>query len=101
MTSEQTLSDRPQEAGAPARGSGILRRAFVDHPRLVGEGYLEHAGIAARFGGKMVAGGIKCLAHAVVPGMFERAASDCVRELHRELEQRRQAAAHTDPDYVI
>jgi hypothetical protein len=67
----------------------------------VGESYFEHAGIAGRFGAAMVAGGIKCLLHAVMPAVFERSASECVARLNGELTRRRAASADAYPDYVI
>ena len=74
---------------------------LLRHPRSVGETYREHAAIATRFAVGMIGGGMKCLVHAVIPGLFERAASDRVRALHVELEHRRRVAADTFPDYVI
>ncbi len=86
--------------------SGSGRRSLIDtvffaHPRAVGETYVEHAGVAGRFGLAMLAGGFKCVLHAVVPSLYDRAASDTVHALHGELERRRRMAADTDPDYVI
>lgn len=80
--------------------SGPLASLFTDHPRAIGETYAEHAATAARFGVTMIAGGLRCLAHAVIPGVHERAASDCVRGLHGQLERRRREM-DVDPDYVI
>lgn len=80
---------------------GLLDRLLFAHPRTVGESYSEHAGIASRFGATMVAGGVKCLVHALVPSVFERAASDTVAKLHGELTRRRAASSDNYPDYVI
>ncbi len=80
---------------------GLARRLFLEHPATVGESYFEHAGIAARFGMTMVIGGAKCILHAAVPAIFERAASDCVARLNGELTSRRAASADDFPDYVI
>ena len=80
--------------------SGLLDRILLAHPRTVGESYVEHAGIAGRFGATMVAGGLKCLVHAVLPSVFERSASDCVAKLNRELTRRRAAAPDANPDYI-
>jgi hypothetical protein len=79
----------------------FAERLFLAHPRSVGESYVEHAGIAARFGAAMVAGGLKCLVHAAFPAVFARAASECVARLHGELARRRAASADSFPDYVI
>jgi hypothetical protein len=89
-----------QHSSAPAR-SGLFDRLMLAHPRAVGETYFEHAGIASRFGGTMILGGIKCVLHAVVPAVFDRAASDCVTKLNGELTRRRAASADSFPDYVI
>lgn len=80
---------------------GLIDRLLMAHPRTVGETYAEHAGIASRFGATMVAGGVKCLIHAVLPSVFERSASDCVTKLNGELTRRRAASAESFPDYVI
>ncbi len=65
----------------------LLRR-----PRSVGEIRGEHAKIARRFARRfaagMIGGGLKCLAHAIIPGMFER-------------EHRRRVAVDTFRDDVI
>lgn len=87
------------EVQTPRRG--LFDRLLHAHPRSVGESYGEHAAIAGRFGATMVAGGIRCLVHAVLPSVFERSASDCVARLNGELTRRRAASADAYPDYVI
>src|SRR3546814_15948417 len=42
---------------------------LLRHPRSVGETYGEHATIAIRFAMGMIGGGVKCLVHAIIPGM--------------------------------
>jgi Flp pilus assembly pilin Flp len=90
----------PAVSSAKPRG-GLIHRLLFAHPRTVGETYVEHARIAGRFGATMVVGGVKCLVHAVLPAVFERAASDCVARLNGELTRRRAAAPDANPDYVI
>ena len=68
-----------------------LRRFFSAHPSSVGETYAEHATIALRFGGTMLVGGVACMLHAILPGIFQRSASRRVRQLHRELTERERA----------
>ena len=65
-------------------------RAFLDHPRSLGESYWQHQKRALGFGTAMVAGGIACVIHAFVPALFERTASttvlrlnECMRATHR------------------
>jgi hypothetical protein len=90
-----------RSAGDPHQPRGLIDRLLLAHPRTVGESYGKHAGIAFRFGATMVAGGVKCLVHALLPAMFERSASDCVAKLNGELSRRRAASADNYPDYVI
>lgn len=95
------MSIGPTTPASPARSGSLLDRLLLAHPRTVGESYVEHAGIAGRFGATMVAGGVKCLVHAVLPAVFERSASECVARLNGELTRRRAASSESYPDYVI
>jgi Family of unknown function (DUF6356) len=68
----------------------MFRRLFVDHPKSVDENYLEHFGVAGRFGITMIYGGLCALVHAVVPGWCITSGSDTVKRLnHIMVEQRR------------
>jgi hypothetical protein len=40
----------------------------------------------------MVAGGLACLVHAVLPFLFERTGSNCVAELHQRMVARQRKA---------
>lgn len=95
------MSSLPTLSAQPIDRSGFFDRLLLAHPRTVGETYTEHFGIAGRFGATMLVGGIKCLVHAVLPAVFERAASDTVGRLNGELTRRRAASADAYPDYVI
>jgi hypothetical protein len=70
----------------------MIMRLFTAHPRDVGETYGEHFGVAAAFGLRMVAAGLACLVHAVLPFAFVTTASRTVRELYA-----RMAARHVSP----
>lgn len=67
----------------------MLGKYFVDHPASVGESYSEHLATAAGFGISMVAGGLACIVHSLVPGLCERTASGIVRDLYLRMEGRR------------
>jgi Family of unknown function (DUF6356) len=58
---------------------------FTEHPASVGETYGEHLRAAVGFGLRMMLGGLACLAHALLPFLFERTASKCVTELHQRM----------------
>jgi hypothetical protein len=62
-----------------------LQRWFVDHPQSVGESYAEHFGVATRFGLTMVAGGLACFIHALVPALFVRTGSTSIKRLYSEM----------------
>ena len=66
---------------------------FVEHPHAVGETYGEHAAAAAGFGGLLIAAGLACLVHAVLPWMFETTASGLVMRLHNAMAARRATLA--------
>lgn len=62
--------------------------SFTRHPRSVGESYGEHFAVAASFGASMVAAGLACLIHALLPFLFERTGSRCVQRLHTRMANR-------------
>ena len=66
-----------------------MRNPFTDHPREVGETYLQHAGFACRYGVRMTLGGIAALLHGVFPFLFKTTGSRITRELHAVLEASR------------
>lgn len=55
---------------------------FTDHPRSVGESYLQHLRFAAGVGGTMVAGGLACFVHALFPFLCETTGSRTIRRLN-------------------
>ena len=80
--------------------TSLIHRWFAEHPRGVGESYAEHFRAAARFGLALVAGGIACLVHALVPALFERTGSRTVKQLYSEMTARQPGMmrpAHEDP----
>ena len=76
-----------------------LRRLFVDHPRAVGESYWQHARIAGRFGAAMIGGGLACVIHALVPGLFASTASARVKQLYAEMRARQPNFSDKRPDF--
>lgn len=67
----------------------LYRQLFVDHPRQVGESYFEHMATAASFGVRMIAGGLACFAHAVVPGVCVKTGSRTIIDLHDRMVKNR------------
>jgi hypothetical protein len=77
-------------------------RLFTDHPRSVGESYLEHLRFACAFGTRMVVGGIACFAHGFLPFLFTATGSRTVLGLHEQMLRARadtvRRAAWAGPD---
>ena len=65
-----------------------LNALFVDHPKAVGESYLQHMGVSWRFSSQLLVAGLAGMIHGLVPGLFERTASTMVRKLHAQLPSR-------------
>lgn len=55
---------------------------FTQHLHEVGETYPEHLAHAGGFGLKMIAGGLACIVHAVLPFLFVNTGSAVIRQLH-------------------
>jgi len=81
----------------------MLGRLFVDHPRSLGMSWFGHAVGAVKIGGEMLAAGVACMVHAIVPGLFTQTAGRTVERLHQHMVQRRAGAANPEswPDYEI
>jgi hypothetical protein len=69
----------------------MFRKLFLDHPRSMGESYTQHAGFAAVVGFRMIFAGLACLLHGLFPFLFVRTGSNCIRDLHANLDVRRPA----------
>lgn len=61
---------------------------FTSHPKEVGETYGGHFVAASGFGLRMIAGGLACLIHAVLPFLFVNTGSRTMDALHRRLNRR-------------
>ncbi|HNR22806.1 MAG TPA: DUF6356 family protein [Steroidobacteraceae bacterium] len=66
-----------------------IHKAFTEHPRSVGETYLQHMGVAGRCGLSMMTAGFACLIHAALPFLFTNTASDCLTRLHERMVTKR------------
>ena len=60
-----------------------------EHLRAVGETYPQHLAKATGFAVAMLAGGIACLLHGLLPFLFVKTGSDCIRRLHEEMVENR------------
>ncbi len=74
-------------------------RDFVEHPRSVGESYLQHMGSALGFSWLLFAAAFCCAAHALLPGLFKCSASAQIVLLHDRMvtnRHRHEIAANAD-----
>ena len=63
-------------------------RLFADHPREVGETYLEHFAAASKYGLRLMGAASRAFVHALIPGLCKTDASDRVRTMASELNGR-------------
>ena len=81
-------------------------KLFTEHPASVGETYGEHLAMASGFGFRMIAGGIACLIHGVLPFLFVKTGSAQIAHLHDTMVANRRCKRHAAPlpavlDFVI
>jgi hypothetical protein len=62
-----------------------LIKDFQDHPRSVGETYLQHWWSAMGFALALARSALACLLHAFIPGLCKTTASESVQELHQRM----------------
>ncbi len=79
----------------------MIAKLFTEHPRAIGETYGQHARTALSFGRRMVIGGLACMVHAVVPGLFVKTASRTVVQLDAEMRGRLPSPDAEEFNYVI
>ena len=73
----------------------MFTRLFLEHPRSVGESYLEHQRHAFAFVVSLLGAALACLVHALVPGLFVRTGSQAITRLHDRMVVNRTARGST------
>jgi hypothetical protein len=69
----------------------VFTRLFLEHPRSVGESYLEHQRHALGFGFSLFFASLACFIHAIVPGLCVRTGSTAITRLHNRMVTNRTA----------
>ena len=70
----------------------MFTRLFLQHPRSIGESYLEHQRHALGFGFSLLLASLACFVHAIVPGLFVRTGSTAIARLHDRMVANRTAS---------
>ncbi len=65
-----------------------MSNPITQHLDEVGETYGEHLVHAGGYGVLLLTAGLACLVHALLPFLFERTGSDCIRTLHARMSAR-------------
>jgi hypothetical protein len=60
----------------------MARLSFTEHPAAVGETYGEHLCSAWSFAARMIAAGIACFLHGVLPFIFADSGSSTIQNLY-------------------
>jgi len=60
-----------------------------EHLNSVNESYAEHMSVAFKVGSKMIASGFMALIHGLISVIFERNASNRIKELYNFINQKR------------
>lgn len=63
----------------------MSRWSLTEHPAAVGESYLEHMGMASRFGGRLLLASLACFVHGLLPFLFTTTGSSTIRALYGEM----------------
>jgi Family of unknown function (DUF6356) len=80
---ETHIAARGTPLGTQERG--LFERIFLEHPRSFGESYWGHQRRALEIGTLMIAGGVACFIHALMPVLFKRTGSNTIRHLYENL----------------
>jgi hypothetical protein len=67
----------------------VFRSLFIEHPASVNETYWEHLSSALSFGTKMLAAGVACMVHGLLPAVFMTRGSDTICALHERMVTKR------------
>ena len=79
----------------------MFRQLFIDHPRSVGETYLQHQAVALSFAWPLFVASLGAALHAFVPGLCQKTGSRTILSLHARITGGHGRGAATDAEYMI
>lgn len=66
-------------------------RNCVEHPKSVGQTYLQHFMFSASFALRLAAAAFTAIMHALIPGLFESTTSKAINSLHARMQRQHQS----------
>ena len=66
-----------------------LMNFFTQHPKSVGETYLEHFFVAISFSFRLFLSSIAALVHAFIPALFKKTASTQIEKMYGKITSRK------------
>lgn len=81
--------------GRARSGSTPFGRLFRDHPREVGETYVQHMAASSAFGLRLLGLAGAAFLHALVPGVHKSTVSNAIRGMARDMGGRAEEARET------
>jgi hypothetical protein len=83
MRHAEIKQDKEQDLETSDRslGNGLIGRLFTNHPRSVGETYLEHLGFAMGVARGLFLAGAAAFIHALVPALCQTSVSKRITRL--------------------
>jgi Family of unknown function (DUF6356) len=65
-----------------------VKTMFLAHPEALNETYLQHLRHAMSYSGRLFAAGFCAFAHALLPFLFEKTASNAIKSMYGEMTAR-------------
>jgi Family of unknown function (DUF6356) len=65
-----------------------VKKLFLSHPEALNESYFQHMRHAMSYSGRLFAASFCALAHAFLPFLFEKTASNAIRTMYGEMTAR-------------
>jgi len=79
----------------------MFRKLFLDHPKSVGETYLEHQTSALSIAGQLYKAAFAATLHALVPGLCQKTGSRTIMSLHQRITSGQGRGAAMEGEYTI
>ena len=75
----------------------MIDKIFLEHPRNVGQSYMEHQGFALAMSARLFVAAFASLIHAFIPALFTTTGSNIVYQIHSTIRGRMRIMAKQHP----